>query len=133
MNEKLLQFIWQFRHYHSSELFTLSGEPVQVLHPGQWNTGQGPDFLDARIRIGGALWAGHVELHIRASDWERHGHTGDQQYDNVILHVVWKQDSEVQLPFPVIELNSRVPLHILERCTRMLDSGNNLPCSFFAP
>jgi hypothetical protein len=130
MNEKLLQFIWLFRHYHSAELFTLSGEPLQVIHPGQWNKGQGPDFLNARIRIGDTLWAGHVELHVRASDWDKHGHSSDPQYDNVILHVVWQQDSEVCLPFPVLELSGRVPLHVMERCARLIESGDSLSCSY---
>lgn len=130
MNEKLLQFIWLFRHYHSADLFTRSGEPLQVIHTGQWNKGQGPDFLNARIRIGDTLWAGHVELHVHASDWDKHGHTGDPQYDNVILHVVWQQDSEICLPFPVLELSGRVPLHVMDRCVRLMDSGKILPCSY---
>jgi hypothetical protein len=130
MNEKLLQFIWLFRHYQSADLFTLSGEPLQVIHPGQWNKGQGPDFLNARIRIGYTLWAGHVELHVRASDWDKHGHSGDPQYDNVILHVVWQQDSDRRLPFPVVELKGRVPIHVIERCIRLLESVDSLPCSY---
>lgn len=129
MNEKLLHLIWQFRYYNPSSLQTTSGERLQVIHPGQYNRGQGPDFLNARIRVGETVWAGHVELHCLASDWIRHGHTGDPQYENVILHVVWEEDVLSPWPFPSLELNGRVPKMMMEKCRRLIDSKSQLPCA----
>lgn len=129
MDEKLLQFIWQYRHYHSGQLLTYNGEPLQVLHPGHWNKDQGPDFLNARIRVGDTLWAGHVEIHLNSSDWDLHGHSGDPHYDNVVLHVVWQHNARNAFPFPVLELCGRVPLHVIERCRFLLESETALPCA----
>ena len=74
LNEQLLQYIWQHQYFNHSELKTIGGEPVVVLHPGSWNFNQGPDFYHARLDIGDTVWAGTVELHMRTSDWLRHGH-----------------------------------------------------------
>jgi hypothetical protein len=92
MTEKLLQFIWQRRYFNYRDLRLESGESLQILSPGQINVNQGPDFLWATVRIGNTLWAGHVELHLLASGWERHEHECDAHYRNVILHVVWEND-----------------------------------------
>ncbi len=107
MTERLLQFIWQFQYFNKSELTTVSGESIQIIYPGQFNSNQGPDFSDASIRIGKTLWAGTVELHINTSDWKKHKHQRDKNYDNVILHVVWENDEE-ENAVPVLELKDKV-------------------------
>src|SRR3982750_2777386 len=86
MTEKLLQYIWQFQYFNTSTLQTTTGEPLQIILPGNWNTNQGPDFLEAQVRIGNTLMAGSVELHVRSSQWADHGHGLDPNYNNVILH-----------------------------------------------
>jgi hypothetical protein len=88
LTERLLHFIWQFQYFDKKELATTNGEPVQIIFPGQYNTNQGPDFSDAKIKIGKETWAGAVELHVHTSDWDKHKHTGDDNYNNVILHVM---------------------------------------------
>ena len=90
MNERLLQFIWQFQYFNNMELQTTDHEHVTVIQPGKLNTNQGPDFLEAKVRIGDNIWVGNVELHIYTSDWIKHRHDGDKNYANVILHVVWR-------------------------------------------
>lgn len=71
---------------------TSDGESIEILSAGRHNIHAGPDFFDARIRIGHTLWAGNVEIHLRASDWNRHGHQSDPLYRNTILHVVAEND-----------------------------------------
>jgi hypothetical protein len=74
MNEKLLQFIWKFRYFEKSSLTTISGESVSIINPGRQNNNQGPDFLEARIKINNTIWIGNVELHLKTTDWNVHGH-----------------------------------------------------------
>jgi hypothetical protein len=92
MKEQLLQFIWRFQYFNRPQLHTEAGEPLQILSPGEINTHQGPDFLNASVRIGDTFWVGNIELHIRTSDWKKHAHQKDKHYQNVILHVVWEND-----------------------------------------
>lgn len=98
MNEDFLQYIWRFQKFTDYGLRTVTGEVVTVVAPGVQNFDAGPDFLNARVRIGGTEWAGNVEVHIRASDWFRHRHHEDRAYDNVILHVVYTADKEILSP-----------------------------------
>lgn len=130
MQESLLQFIWQYSLYSPVGLRTQAGENVTVVHPGTLNRDAGPDFLKARIRIGNTTLIGHVELHIRSSDWNRHGHSGDKAYGNVILHVVYVDDApEAASPgVPVLELASFIPAYVLERYTHLLHTAQRIPC-----
>ncbi len=127
MTERLLQFIWQFQYFNRNELATTTGETVQIFSPGQYNTNQGPDFSAARIRIGNTTWAGTAELHVRSSDWIKHRHQEDTNYDNVILHVVWEDDG-VENQVPVLELKERVPKILLQRYRELMDASVFIPC-----
>lgn len=98
MKEQLLQYVWKHRLFPTPPLFTTSGERLEVLDPGLWNHDAGPDFFNAKVVIGGQTWVGNVEVHLKASDWLRHGHQADKAYDNVVLHVVGEADAEVTLP-----------------------------------
>lgn len=87
--EKLLQKIWLHGDFDRSVLATTDGRQVVVAHPGKWNLLGGPDFKDARLRIGdGPEFSSDVELHLHAADWAAHGHAADRAYDGVGLHVV---------------------------------------------
>lgn len=127
MTERLFQYIWQFQYFSKPDLVTTAGEAVTILHPGRYNTNQGPDFLDARIQIGDKTWAGHVELHLAASDWIKHKHDKDKNYRNVILHVVWQNDIP-EGKLPVLELQDRVPYILLKRYKEMMRSAGHIPC-----
>ena len=96
--EKLLQFVWQHRLGLRRDMMTVDGHTVRVLDQGTLNTMAGPDFFNASIEIDGQNWVGNVEIHVRASDWYRHGHQNDRAYDSVILHVVKISDMEVKRP-----------------------------------
>ncbi len=80
MKEELLHYVWQHQYFDKTDLVTDQGEKLTVLRPGQHNTDAGPDFLNARLQIGEVEWNGAVEIHLRASDWQRHQH----QTDNTI-------------------------------------------------
>lgn len=90
-----MQYVWQFRLWPTADMVTVDGERIEVLDPGVLNTDAGPDFFNAKVMIGGQLWIGNVEIHIRASDWMRHGHATDPAYDSVVLHVVERDDAPV--------------------------------------
>ncbi len=127
MTERLLQFIWQFQYFNKSELLVVSGEPLQVLHPGQHNSNQGPDFQNAKIRIQKTTWAGNIELHLKTSDWLKHNHQNDSNYGNVILHVVWEHDAVVN-DLPVLELKNKVPKILLRRYEDLMHAAGFIPC-----
>lgn len=95
MREDLLYHVWKFQKLDSDALISKAGEKIKVFHPGARNEQSGPDFFNARIQIEDQLWAGNVEVHIKASDWYLHHHETDSNYDNVILHVVWEQDVDI--------------------------------------
>lgn len=129
MNERLLQFIWQFRYFNRHLLTLTNGENFHIIYPGVYNTNQGPDFLNAKIRIGKTIWAGHVELHIKTSDWYKHAHQHDRNYDNVILHVVWQDDMAGKAGrVPVFELCDLVPKLLLEQYEEWMYSQSYIPC-----
>lgn len=94
--EKLMQYVWQHRLLRPGAMSTVDGRTVQIVDTGLLNEGSGPDFFNAKVRIDGDMWAGNVEIHVRASDWMRHGHNKDKAYDNVILHVVYYDDMPVR-------------------------------------
>jgi hypothetical protein len=133
LNEALLHYIWEHQLYNHRELTTEEGQPVQVVFPGKRNNHQGPDFSDARIRIGEQLWVGHVELHVHSSDWQLHGHSNDPNYRQVVLHVVWEHDKMLGLAFPTLELKTRVPKWVLQKQQKQLEMQSALPCSPHQP
>lgn len=77
-------------------MHTVDGRPVHIIDPGRLNTDAGPDFFNAKVIIDGRKWAGDIEIHVRASDWHRHGHDSDPAYDSVILHVVDRDDAPIR-------------------------------------
>jgi hypothetical protein len=137
MNEKLLQFIWQFQYFNRQQLCTSQGESIQVEKPGMHNQHQGPDFSEAVIRIGQTKWVGNVELHLLASDWYKHKHESDKNYSNIILHVVWEEDAPVYDArgniFPTLVLGQRIPKILLERYAQMMETMVMIPCHSFLP
>ena len=93
--EALIWQIWQDYVPRSKRLKLTDGRTVRVYHPGIMNTDSGPDFLGAELSYGpGTRLKGDVEIHIRPSDWRRHGHEKDPCYDTVVLHVVmWNEEN----------------------------------------
>ncbi len=128
MTERLLQYIWQFQYFNKTDLLTAEGERLQVVYAGTYNTNQGPDFTDAKIKIGKTTWAGCVELHINSSDWKNHKHSADKNYNNVILHVVWQHNADLKLPFQTLVLQDKVPKLLLEKYETLMNNSSFIPC-----
>lgn len=90
------------RNYLSSipltSFTTKSGKSIQIISPGIINVNEGPDFLDFAIMLNGKVIVGDAEFHVNALDWENHKHFQDKNYDNVILHLVFEDNSELEYP-----------------------------------
>jgi hypothetical protein len=136
MNEEFLHYLWKYRVF-PGEVLTVSGDRLEVLRPGEHNTGGGPDFLNARIRIGDTLWAGNVEIHVNSSDWYRHRHQEDPAYQNIILHVVFRNDAVVTdpkgTPFQTFVLDGTFPESAFHRYRAILDNKSWIPCERMMP
>lgn len=96
--EQLLHYVWKHKIFPLKALQTTSGLSVEVIDSGLSNTDAGPDFFNAKLKIGDTLWVGNVEIHTLASDWYRHEHDKDRAYDSVILHICEQVDREVFRP-----------------------------------
>jgi hypothetical protein len=123
MTERLLQFLWKFQYFNKESLTTEAGDVLSIIKQGAHNFNQGPDFLEAIIKLNKTKWVGNVELHVKSSDWVKHNHATDNNYSNIILHVVWQHDTDVKdihgNLLAVLELQNRVPKVLLERYLRL--------------
>lgn len=126
MQEDFLHYLWKYKKFDFTHAQTSDGQEVGLVDPGIHNHNSGPDFFNAKVRIGDQLWAGNVEIHLRASDWYFHRHETDRNYDNVILHVVWEDDIEVYRKnnsvIPSLALNGLVDRSLLHRYRELLST-----------
>ena len=131
--EDFLYYVWKFRLYNRVNLLTTNGEAIVVVNAGMQNTHSGPDFQHARIKIGDTVWAGNVEIHVAGSDWQRHNHQQDRAYDNVILHVVYRDDVPVKRidgsDVATLELENRIPPELYARYHNLIYGEQRIiPC-----
>lgn len=114
--ERLLHYVWKHKLLPLKALLTTDGEALEIIDPGLANANAGPDFFNAKVRIGQTVWAGNVEIHMRSSDWFRHGHDTDEAYDNVVLHVASVIDGDVTTAsgkrLPQLQLDIPADLHL---------------------
>jgi len=119
IQEDFLHYLWKYKYFTTSKLQTTNNESIKIYHSGNHNLDSGPDFFNAKIRIGNQIWAGNVEIHVKSSDWYVHQHEKDENYDNVILHVVWEKDLEIynknNIPIPTLEIHSLVSKDLLKQ------------------
>src|ERR1700748_2382270 len=131
--EDFLHYVWKFRLFDHADLQTTGGEKLEISSAGLPNTDSGPDFQNARVKIGETLWAGNVEVHISSSDWQRHNHTVDNAYNNVILHVVYRDDVPVIMAdgrrLPTVVLENRIPGELYSRYHNLIFGEQSIiPC-----
>jgi len=133
MQEKLIHFIWQNLLFETNLLQAVDGESVQIIQRGTLNSHAGPDFNNAKIKIDQTIWAGNIEIHIKSSDWNLHGHTRDKMYDSTILHVCWEYDLPIlrtdNSRICCLELKNRINFNLLAKYESLMHSANEIPCS----
>ena len=126
MKEEFIYYLWEYRLLNL-ELKTVDGDAIKVISVGNRNFDAGADFVNARIKIGDTLWAGQVEIHVRASDWFKHKHQYDDNYNNVILHVVYEYDTD-KLDIPTLVVKDKFDLSLLYNYNSFIDSKSWIPC-----
>jgi hypothetical protein len=132
--EDFLHYLWRMKLFNLEDLKTVGDIPIEIIEFGEHNTNAGPDFLNARIKIGDTLWAGNVEIHVKSSEWLKHRHQNDKAYDNVILHVVYQNDQAIQREngekIAALELRKRIPTHLTSQYLRLIQNEDWIPCQY---
>jgi hypothetical protein len=132
MNEEFLHYIWKMRRFEQRHLHTTSGRPLEIRNFGFYNTQAGPDFQQGSIFFEGQTWHGHIEIHLKSSDWYAHGHQTDPNYDNVILHVVYEHDREVYRAdgstIPTLELVHYIEPNFYWHYEQFIGNQKKIPC-----
>lgn len=128
--EILLHYIWKHRILPLHELHSTDGRLVEVIDPGLHNRHDGPDFFNAKVKIGGVMWVGNVEIHEKSADWYAHRHDKDEAYNNVILHIASVMDADIVTADgshpPQLELH--VPQSVADNYRRLLAADPYPPC-----
>jgi hypothetical protein len=110
MTEKYLHYVWKHKRLPFHALTLTDGRSCEIRNPGTYNKQfAGPDFACGEVHIDGIRLFGSIEMHVRSSDWNKHGHTDDPAYRNVILHVVYEDDAPLSIDgvrVPTVELKA---------------------------
>lgn len=113
MKEIFLHHLWRDKRLPFPQLKLVSGEPLLIKDVGRYNENKaGPDFEMATVSFDEMTFVGPVEIHVNSSDWYKHKHHLDDNYNNVILHVVHDHDTEIVQngrKLPTLELKSFLP------------------------
>ncbi|WP_369678655.1 DUF2851 family protein [Chryseobacterium sp. ERMR1:04] len=132
MTEKLLQYLWNFKIFQNFDFKDIEGNSVEIIDFGKWNTDSGPDFQMAKIKTNNLILAGNIELHVKSSDWIFHNHSKDPNYQNIILHVVFQNDIEIDelqnKNIPTLELKSFIDENILWKYEKLISENQFIPC-----
>jgi hypothetical protein len=131
LKEELLHFIWKHQLFSHANLKCTRGKKLDIIHPGMANDDSGPDFFNARVRLADTLWAGNIEIHLKSSDWFDHKHHLDPAYKNVILHVVYDENTESEkLPLPTLSLRTLVSGKLLHSYEHIFENMSDIPCQY---
>lgn len=91
--EEVIYRIWHEKDY-SNGFTTADGLEIEIIDPGQRNADlAGPDFHNAKVRIGTMTFSGDVEIDNFHSDWRSHGHHLNKNYNKLVLHIVLSEES----------------------------------------
>ncbi|MFN8436943.1 MAG: DUF2851 family protein [Cytophagales bacterium] len=125
--EYFLQHIWRYQLFDKNNLTTTDGKPLFIIKNGFLNTNSGPDFQYAHVKIDYIDWYGNIEIHIKSSDWFKHNHENDTNYNNVVLHVVWQHDLQTS-HLPVLELKGKISEHYIVNFKNLISTQNTILC-----
>ncbi len=101
VSEADLVVVWEGQLLARRSLRTEDGRPLRVIYRGLPAAGgAGPDFRDAVLATPEGPRHGDVELHVRASDFRRHGHHENPAYAGVVLHAVFDAEGETYTDLP---------------------------------
>ena len=129
MKENLLHFVWKLKLFSTAQLKSTNGEIIEIISAGTANPNSGPDFLNAKLVINQQLWAGNVEIHLNSSDWYAHNHEIDENYDSVILHVVWEHSVDVfrktNQPITTLALKNYISKELLDNYQQLFSKNKN--------
>lgn len=132
MNEEFLYYLWTYK-LMNNKLKTTTGSDVIIHSPGQRNYDAGPDFFNAIIDIGPTKWAGNIEIHVNASDWFKHNHDRDNNYDNIIIHIVYNNDVSIKRKsgdiIPALELKNQFQKQFFKLYSKLVLSIDDISCS----
>lgn len=132
MKEDFLHYIWKFKKFDILDLKTAQNEPIIIIKTGEYLELSGPDFFNAQLKIGNQKWAGNIEIHLKSSDWYLHNHEKDPAYENVILHVVWENDTPIyrkdNTEIPVLVLKEYVSKEIIENYNALVSPKTWISC-----
>ena len=132
MNENLLQYLWKYKIFSKFDFKDTDGNPIEILDFGTLNTNSGPDFSLAKIKTKNIVLAGNIEIHVKSSDWYFHNHDLQKDYQSVILHVVYFNDTDVselkEAGIPTLELKEYINEEILAKYQTLENQYQFIPC-----
>ena len=118
LHERIVAHTWETQSFNPALLQQLN---IRLVYRGLPSDAGGPDYQDALFaQEGKSLLRGDVEFHVLSSDWYNRGHHTDVAYDNVQLHVVWRDDRR-----PTVR-HDGVEIPVLELCQDVNTGENNL-------
>jgi hypothetical protein len=132
VQEEFLHYLWVNKKLPFTQLKTHLNESLEINHFGQYLQNAGPDIFNAQISINQQKWAGNIEIHVKSSDWYVHHHEKDVNYDSVILHVVWENDSPIfrkdNSEIPTLELKKYIALSEINKYKSLITSKSWINC-----
>ena len=132
MNENLLQYLWKYKIFSKFDFKDTDENPIEILDFGTLNTNSGPDFSLAKIKTKNIVLAGNIEIHVKSSDWYFHNHNLQKDYQSVILHVVYFNDTDVselkEAGIPTLELKDYINEKILAKYQTLENQYQFIPC-----
>lgn len=131
MQEEYLHYLFKQKLLPNSYQ-TIKGEKLEVISRGIHNHNAGPDFLEGKTKFDNKTWYGHIEFHVKSSDWNKHGHQTDENYNNVIAHFVYEHDQPIYIndfEIPTVELKPFIDEKHFQHYLTFKNSQNWIPCA----